>query len=113
MRAGHPEEFEVLVRGVEWKLLEMLLERLQRIGNQEEPFIYTLGWERSPSESAVKTGVFDGRLHLLPGAGDNMLRAAPLLRPLVQRSWTLTVGRSTRCKKPSSRTSFSAQSGFR
>jgi hypothetical protein len=92
-RWSAPQHFDALVRGVEWKLIEMPLGRLQRIGNQSEPFIYRLAWKESPRESVVKSGVFDGRLNLCPGAGDHLLRSAPLLRPLVQRSWTLTVAR--------------------
>jgi 5-methylcytosine-specific restriction endonuclease McrA len=75
-----PEEFERLVRSVERVLIKMPLGKLQRIGAEHDPFIYTL-------ELAGR------ELRLLPGAGDHLLRAAPLLRPLVQRSWTLQVAR--------------------
>jgi len=92
-RLAQPEGFDVLVRDVEWKLIEMPLGRLQRIGNEDEPFIYTLGWDQPPTQGAVKTPGFQGTLRLLPRAGDYLLRSAALLRPLVQRSWTLTVAR--------------------
>jgi 5-methylcytosine-specific restriction endonuclease McrA len=93
VRIAAPEAFEALVCDVEWKLIEMPLGRLQRIGNEDEPFIYTLGWDQRPRQSDVRSSAFKGYLRLLPDAGDHMLRSAALLRPLVQRSWTLTVAR--------------------
>jgi 5-methylcytosine-specific restriction endonuclease McrA len=92
-RWAAPEDFEALVRAVEWKLIEMPLGRLQRIGDQDDSFIYELGWDEIPRQSVVKSDAFDGTLHLRPGAGKHLLRSEPLLRPLVQRSWTLTVAR--------------------
>lgn len=92
-RWAEPERFEALVRAVEWKLIEMPLGRLQLIGNQYDPFIYQPGWDQLPRQSDVKSDAFDGRLHLAPGAGDHLLRSAGLLRPLVQRTWALTVAR--------------------
>jgi 5-methylcytosine-specific restriction endonuclease McrA len=93
VRLAQPERFEALVRAVEWKLIEMPLGRLQLIGNQYDPFIYHLGWDELPKQSEVRADSFDGRLHLVPGAGDHLLRSAGLLRPLVQRTWALTVAR--------------------
>ena len=92
-RWAEPERFEALVRAVEWKLIEMPLGRLQLIGNQYDPFIYEPGWGELPKQSEVKSDTFEGRLHLAPGAGDHLLRSAGLLRPLVQRTWALTVAR--------------------
>jgi 5-methylcytosine-specific restriction endonuclease McrA len=92
-RWTEPQRFDALVRAVEWKLIEMPLGRLQLIGNQYQPFIYELGWEHPLRQAVVKSDAFDGRLHLLPGAGDHLLRSAALLRPLVQRTWALTVAR--------------------
>jgi hypothetical protein len=89
-RWAQPERFEALVRAVEWKLIEMPLERLQLI---YDAFIYELGWAQRPTQAEVKAEDFDGRLHLAPGAGDHLLRSAGLLRPLVQRTWALTVAR--------------------
>ncbi len=43
--------------------------------------------------SGVKAEGFNGELLLAPGAGDHLLRSAPLLRPLVQSAWAITVAR--------------------
>lgn len=99
-RSQAPAKFEALVRAVEWKLIEMPLGRLQLIGNQRDSFIYRLGWEQPPKQSAVKADGFDGRLWLQPRAGDHLLRSAPLLRPLVQRTWSLTVARFNGLPQP-------------
>lgn len=88
-----PEAFVKLVRAVEWKLIEMPLGKLQLIGNQYDPFIYRLDWDQPPRQAVVKSDEFDGRLLLAPGAGEHLLGSAPLLRPLVQRTWALTVSR--------------------
>jgi 5-methylcytosine-specific restriction endonuclease McrA len=88
-----PEAFDKLVRSVEWKLIEMPLGKLQLIGDQYDPFIYELDWEHLPKQSEVKSDRFDGRLLLVPQAGDHLLRSAPLLRPLVRSLWAVTVSR--------------------
>jgi hypothetical protein len=92
-RWKHPAAFDKLVRAVEWKLVEMPLGKLQLIGNQYDPFIYSVSWNQLPKPSEVKAESFHGQLLLAPGAGDHLLRSAPLLRPLVQSAWALTVAR--------------------
>ena len=92
-RLANPAEFTKLVRFVEWKLIEMPLGRLQLIGKTDEPFIYELGWTPPLAQSVVQRDDFAGQLVLLPGAGDHLLRMSSLLRPLVQRTWALTVAR--------------------
>jgi hypothetical protein len=92
-RARAADGYRQLVRRIEFKLIEMPLGKLQVIGNLHQPFIYDLGWERDhpPRWSAVKSDAFDGVLLLRPGAGQHLLRAGGLVRPLVQREWALTV----------------------
>jgi hypothetical protein len=71
----------------------MPLGKLQVVGNLHRPFIYDLGWDRDhpPRWSEVRSDDFDGVLRLRPGAGQHLMRAAGLIRPLVQREWALTV----------------------
>jgi hypothetical protein len=81
----------------------MPLPRLQRFGSQEQHFIYRIGWDENIKRGAVteyqrqfgnSDGVgsgFDNRIHLVDNVGDNFIRLAPLLRPLVQREWATTV----------------------
>ena len=92
-RAKAAEGYRRLLRRIEFKLIEMPLGKLQVIGNLHRPFIYELGWDRDrpPRWSEVKSDDFDGVLHLRPGAGQHLLRAGGLVRPLVQREWALTV----------------------
>jgi hypothetical protein len=92
-RAKSADGYRELVRRVEFKLIEMPLGKLQVVGNLHRPFIYDLSWDRdhSPRWSEVKSDDFDGVLLLRPGAGRHLLRAAGLVRPLVQREWALTI----------------------
>jgi hypothetical protein len=78
---GYPE----LVRRVEFKLIEMPLGKHQVVGNLHGPFICDLGWDRDhpPRWSEVKSDDFGGVLLLRPGAGQHLLRAGGLVRPLV------------------------------
>jgi hypothetical protein len=92
-RTGNPEAFRRLERFVEWKLVEMPLGRLQLIGKSSDPFIYELGWTESLAQSTVQSDDFNGRLVLTAGARDHFLRMSSVLRPLVQRTWALTVAR--------------------
>jgi HNH endonuclease len=92
-RVAHPAAFKSLERFVEWKLVEMPLGRLQLVGKSNEPFIYELGWREPVTQSVVQSDDFVGQLKLVPGAGDHLLRMSSLLRPLVQRTWALTVAR--------------------
>lgn len=93
-RRRSPERFERLVRAVEYKLIEMPIGKLQLIGNVYDAFIYELDWDptRPPSPAQVKGDDFDGVLRLRPQVASHLLRAAPLVRPLVQREWALAVG---------------------
>jgi 5-methylcytosine-specific restriction endonuclease McrA len=89
------EYSQMLVR-VEVAVAEQPLPRLQIVGSGEQtlPFLYDIDW--GPRES------FSGRrLHrdnpaglpvrLRPGAGDQLVRLAPLIRPLVELHWTRMV----------------------
>jgi hypothetical protein len=92
-RSKAADGYRQLVRRIEFKLIEMPLGKLQVIGNQHRPFIYDLGWDRDdpPRWGEVKSDDFGGVLLLRPGAGQHLLRAGGLVRPLVQREWALTV----------------------
>ena len=97
-RARHldPIGFEALLDQVEWKLIQMPLPRLQRIGGQDEWFIYHIDWTREPRRSAVRSGRLDTTIRLLPGVGERLVRLSGLLRPLIQRQWAQQVARFNR-----------------
>ena len=89
-RAADASAYERLVEKVEWKLIEMPLPRLQRLGNTDEPFIYRIAWDEHITQGAVRdyqrTGRgFDNRMLILDGAAEHLVQFGPLLRPLLRR----------------------------
>jgi hypothetical protein len=90
LRARHldGDRYERLVRRIEWKLIEMPLPRLQMLRNRgtTDEFLYRIHWDTRIRRSDIDES-FDNRLLLVDGAGDLLVRFAPLLRPLVQRRW--------------------------
>jgi hypothetical protein len=96
-RAHGPPRFERLVRQVEWKLVEMPLPRLQVIGDHEDPFIYRISWgDRIRKREFDDPEFFDNLIRFVGQAGDHLVRLAGLLRPLIQREWTVLVARFNR-----------------
>ena len=89
-------EYSQMLDRVEVALAEQPLPRLQIVGSGEQtlPFLYDIGW--GPRESFSRR-----RLHrddpaglpvrLRPGAGDQLVRLAPLILPLVELHWTRMV----------------------
>lgn len=96
-RATAPVDFARLRRSIEWKLIEMPLPRLQRIGGEHDPFIYQIGWDESIRQRVVTEyqrgggGSFDNRLLLRPRVGEYLVRLAGLLRPIIHRRWAAMV----------------------
>ncbi len=96
-RLDAPKEYEALVRSVEWKLIEMPLPRLQRMGAASEEFLYQIGWNESIAKRTVDryvegdTEAFDNRVYLKPGVGEYLLQLNGLLRPLIHRRWCAMV----------------------
>ena len=96
-RLAAPKPYEGLVRSVEWKLIEMPLPRLQRMGAASEDFVYEIGWNERITKRMVDryvegdTGAFDNRVNLKPGVGEYLLQLNGLLRPLIHRRWCAMV----------------------
>lgn len=113
-KRAYPEDYVRLLNKVEWKLIEAPIPRLQRVsGGVEDEFIYRIHWEVSDvrkqkrasgvsayqrrfgpdtiGEDIVARSEFDNRIILKPGAGDHLVRLAPLIRPLLRREWTAMV----------------------
>jgi 5-methylcytosine-specific restriction endonuclease McrA len=90
-RARSAAAFDKLVREVEWKLVEMPLPKLQRVGGKNYPFIYTINWgddvKRSEFNSAAR---FDNNIYFTDDheTGNHLLRLNALLRPLIEAAWT-------------------------
>ena len=101
-RSSAPEAYEKLVRTVEWKLIEMPLPRLQTTGEAQDPFIYDIGWDlhvdgRLVADYQAGHGRdFDNRVMLRPRVGEYLLQLNGVLRPLIQRRWTMMVAQLNR-----------------
>ena len=101
-RLAQPDRFEKLVRFVEWKLIEMPIPRLQRVGREETRFLYDYSWTeqvRQGEVSAYQRGApsaFDNRLLLKPGVAEHLVRLNGLLRPLLHREWARMVAAMNR-----------------
>jgi 5-methylcytosine-specific restriction endonuclease McrA len=80
-----------LVADVAWKLAEMPLPRLQRIGGSVVPVLYDVGWDESISRRDFQASGFDRSITLHPGVAGQLVRLASLLRPLIERHWASRV----------------------
>ena len=92
-----PAGFEALLANVEWKLVEMPLPRLQRVGGGEERFIYEINWQEGVPEGRFRRyrhgdgSAFDNRILFQPGAAESLVAFSAVIRPLVQQQWSVMV----------------------
>jgi 5-methylcytosine-specific restriction endonuclease McrA len=89
-------EYAQMLDRVEVAVAEQPLPRLQTVGSSEQPlpFLYDIGW--GPGESFSprrlhRDGPAGLPVRLRPGAGVQLVRLAPLIRPLVELHWTRMV----------------------
>lgn len=107
VRQQSPKEYRSLVNQVEKKLIEMPLPRLQYFGKQERRFIYDIAWSLKKPVSlrhvtAYQTGkdsCFDNRILLKPNVADYLVNLSGLLRPIIQRSWTMQVAKMNKLEE--------------
>lgn len=96
-RTAAPVAFARLLHAVEWKLVEMPIPRLQRVGREEDRFLYEYGWNDGVGKADVtakqqgRPSGFDNLLRFLPGVPDALIRLNGVLRPIVQREWARMV----------------------
>jgi hypothetical protein len=90
-----PDEFERCLDEVERTFARYPLRLLQVVGKEHRPFLYDLDWGESVSLSALHAPG-GGLVRFRPGAGDHLVRLAPLLRPLIELHWTRMVARINR-----------------
>ena len=91
-----PGPYEQMLDQVEVTVATQPLPRLQAVGSTETvfPFIYELSWGPRQSFSLARLrrhGPQGPVVRLLPGAGDELVRLGPLVRPLVELHWTRMV----------------------
>jgi 5-methylcytosine-specific restriction endonuclease McrA len=66
------------------------LVRLQTVDGVSDPFIYDIDWDARVTLRRLQGGE-GGLVVMRPGAGDQLIRLAPLLRPLVELHWVRMV----------------------
>lgn len=106
--------WQKLVDSVEWTLIEMPLPRLQILGQQEDRFLYELGWSLDKRHRGWKVTVtqaqvrayqqgrsspFDNRIHLKPGIAEQLIALSGVLRPLIHRQWSVMVAKMNRLEE--------------
>lgn len=94
-------DYEVLVREVEWTLIQMPLPKLQRTGGKDTEWLYTIGWDDKalkPAKSDVRayqngstSACFDNQIRFRPGVAEAFVRLAAILRPFIQQHWVAKV----------------------
>jgi 5-methylcytosine-specific restriction endonuclease McrA len=91
-----PGAYQTMLDQVEVTVAEQPLPRLQAVGSSDTvfPFLYELSWGPRESFSSARLrhcGPRGAEVQLLPGAGDELLRLGPLVRPLIELHWTRMV----------------------
>lgn len=71
---------------VELTVARYPLVRLQTVDGIPKPFIYDIDWSEGVSLSRL-AAAGGANVRLRPGAGDQLVRLAPLIRPLVELHW--------------------------
>jgi 5-methylcytosine-specific restriction endonuclease McrA len=92
-RLHAPDAFRRLEREVEWKLVEMPLPKLQRLGDTVDPFLYVINWDDAVTAGHFKSPAFDNRILLQPEVPLFLVELAGVVRPLVHRHWVSMVTR--------------------
>lgn len=95
----NPTGFEQLIHKIEWTLILMPLPRVQFVGKELNPFLYSIGWDTQVGKQKNNVaqyqrncdGPFDNRIHFKPGVGEALVQLNGLLRPLIYRQWSAMV----------------------
>lgn len=75
---------------VELTVARYPLVRLQTLDGVQQPFLYDINWGEDVTLARLHAGA-GAVVRLRPGAGDQLIRLAPLVRPLVQLHWVRMV----------------------
>ena len=85
-----PTDYASTLDDVEHTFARYPLRLLQVVGHQPLPFLYDVDWGESVTLRTLHAEG-GGDVRFRPGAGDHLLRLAPLLRPLIELHWTRMV----------------------
>lgn len=88
LEASDPRRLEETLDLVELTVARYPLARLQTVDGVAQPFIYDIGWGEGVSIAHLRAGAC---VVMRPGAGDQLIRLAPLVRPLVELHWARMV----------------------
>jgi hypothetical protein len=99
-KSEYKENYVELRNLVEWKLIEMPLPKLQRLGHGATNLIYSITWDDHIKEARVRryqegdtnTG-FQNLILFKPDVPDYLVTLSGLLRPLIHRNWASMVAR--------------------
>ena len=86
----HPEEYQQCLNEVEHTFARYPILRLQVVGTEYRPFLYDVDWGESVTLRSLHADG-EGMVRFRPGASDQLLRLAPLLRPLIELHWVRMV----------------------
>lgn len=85
-----PDQVAQVLDVVELTVARYPLVRLQTIDDVPQPFIYDIDWGEGVTLSRLRGGG-GAHLRLRVGAGDQLIRLAPLVRPLIELHWVRMV----------------------
>jgi hypothetical protein len=87
-----PEQVQQVLDKVEHTVARYPLVRLQTVDKVPQPFIYDIDWDENVTRAHLAASG-GATIRLRPGAGDHLVRLAPLVRPLVELHWVRMVAR--------------------
>ena len=90
MRDRLPDRLDDCLDEVERTFARYPIRLLQVVGTQNHPFLYDIDWGESVSLKQLHAPG-GGLIRFRDGAADDLLRLAPLLRPLIELHWTRMV----------------------
>jgi hypothetical protein len=86
----HTDDVERCLDEVERTFARYPLRLLQVVGTESRPFLYDIDWGESVALGALHADG-GGMVRFRPGAGDELIRLGPLLRPLIELHWVRMV----------------------
>lgn len=96
-RVALPDAYQACIDTVEWKLVEMPLPKLQRVGGEDTGWLYRIRWDDGPNRPARgqvlaasqgRRSSFDNTIRLLPDVATAFARLHAILRPYIEQRWT-------------------------
>jgi hypothetical protein len=87
-----PQAYAEAVGAVEDTFVRYPIPLLQIVGSQLRPFLYEAEWGEGTTAASLRARHLN-RIRLLPGVADRLVVLGPLLRPLIELTWTRDVAR--------------------